>query len=283
MTHEQKLQVKNALIRYTEHFDTQAQAAASLQDVSPTVVSQIKNDNWSLLSDRLWQHVARQVGFYCGEWHSADTCTTLLLNILFTDAQNYAMAYGVAINTGLGKTFTAKHYQRNREQVYYMPCSKEHNRRTFMTGLMQCAGIETKGTMPEMMNTFIARMKSRDLPLLILDDAHLLKDRVLQLVVTITNTLAGAVGAVIVGNDELRLRITSGIQIGKPGYDKIYNTFGRRFITLGKPGPNDVELICKANGITDELIITSMTEECKGNLHHIAALVDRHKSERIAA
>lgn len=278
MTHEQKLQVKNALLRYIENFDTQQQAAASLQDVSATVVSQIKNNNWGLLSDRLWQHVARQVGFYCGEWHAADTCASLLLNILFNDAQNYAMAYGVAVSAGLGKTFTAKNYQHNREQVYYMPCNKEHNRRSFMTALMQCAGIDVKGTMPELVNTFIARMKNKDLPLLILDDAHLLKDRVM-----LTNTLAGAAGIVMMGNDELRQRITSGTQTDKHGYDKIYNTFGRRFITLGKPGPNDVALICKANGIADEQIIAAIANECKDNLRPIAALVERYKSDKIAA
>ena len=283
MTHEQKLQVKSALLRYIESFNTQQQAAESLQDVSPTIVSQIKNDNWGLLSDRLWQHVARQVGFYCGEWHVADTCASLLLNILFNDAQNYAMAYGVAISDGLGKTFTAKNYQHNREQVYYMSCTRDHNRRTFMTSLMQCAGMDDKGTMPELINTFIARMKNKDLPLLILDDAQLLNDRVMHLLVMLTNALAGAAGIVMMGNDELRLRITSGTQIDKPGYDKVYSTFGRRFITLGKPGPNDVEMICKANGVDDGQIIAAIASECKDNLHPIVTLVEQYKTNRIAA
>src|SRR6185437_13725271 len=107
MTNEQKRQVRDALIRYTSNFDTQTHASESLQGISSSTISQVKNNNWELLSERLWHHIARQVGFYCGEWQPADTSAYLLLRILFSDAQHYAMAYGIAIGTGMGKTFAA--------------------------------------------------------------------------------------------------------------------------------------------------------------------------------
>src|ERR1043165_4447123 len=109
MTNEQKKQVKDALVRYAANFDTQQQAAESLKGVSASTISQIKNNNWELLSERMWHHIARQVGFYCGEWQPADTSAYLLLNILFGDAQHYAMTYGIAFAKGTGKTFTAAH------------------------------------------------------------------------------------------------------------------------------------------------------------------------------
>ena len=42
MTNEQKRQVREALIRYTANFDTQTQAAESLQGVSSSTISQVR-------------------------------------------------------------------------------------------------------------------------------------------------------------------------------------------------------------------------------------------------
>ena len=64
MTTHQKKQVKEALLRYAGNFETQALADASLEGVNASTISLIKNDNWELLSDRQWPHIARQVGFY---------------------------------------------------------------------------------------------------------------------------------------------------------------------------------------------------------------------------
>jgi hypothetical protein len=82
----------------------------------------VKNHNWELLSDRLWHHVARQVGFYCGDWNAADTSAYLLLRILFSDAQHYAMTYGIAIGEGLGKTLLlrAMRARMNQRIIYHV-------------------------------------------------------------------------------------------------------------------------------------------------------------------
>src|SRR3954466_6351117 len=120
MTHEQKKQVRDALVRYAASFPTQNEAAESLQGISPATLSLVRNNNWELLSERLWHHIARQVGFFCGEWQPADTSSYLLLRILLGDAQHYAMTYGIAIGKGLGKTFTAHHYTRENDNTIYL-------------------------------------------------------------------------------------------------------------------------------------------------------------------
>ena len=63
----------------------------------------------------------------------------------------------------------------------------------------------------------------------------------------------------------------------KDMYEEVYNTIGRRFVTLGQCGPRDVELVCKANGIDDTILITSIKENAKGNLHLIKKLVEEIK------
>ncbi|WP_161499271.1 AAA family ATPase [Flavipsychrobacter stenotrophus] len=278
MTHEHKLQVKDALMRYISSFDTQAEAAASLHGISQATISQVKNENWELLSNKLWLQIARQVGFYCGEWHPADTSASLLLRILFADAQHYAMSYGITMSTGLGKTFTAKQYKREQENVIYIPCREAHNRRSFMNLVMETAGLSPADLIPDMINSFTTSVSAREQPLVIIDDAHKLKDRVLQLMVALANTLTGTVGVVIMGNEELRPRIMEGVLIQKTGYERLYNAFGKRFITLTGLSPRDVELVCKANSLFDEATVRDIAEACGGSLHGIPEIVQKKRN-----
>ena len=283
MTNEQKKQVRDALVRYASTFDTQALAAESLQGISASTISLVKNNNWELLSERLWYHIARQVGFYCGDWNEAGTNTNLLLRILFSDAQHYAMTYGIAIGDGLGKTFTAGHYTREHDNVYYLSCSEEFNRRSFITALLNTAGIEEGKTVPVMMEQFTAFMGEKEDPLLILDDAHKLKDRVLHLVVLLSNSIIGKAGIVIMGADALRTRIVEGVRLKRVGFEEIYKSIGRRFITLSSLGPKDVELICRANGVYDDDVINHIKDECKNDLHVAARLIQQYTEMKAAA
>ena len=283
MNGEQKLQVKGALLRYITCFPTQAEASEKLDGITPTLISQVKHEHWDNISDHTWQNLAKQVGFFCGEWYAAETSTWLLLRILFSDSMHYTMAYGIAIGSGLGKTFTACNYVREHKNVFYLAGNENHNRHTFMQSLMQAGDLDTEGTTPVLLEKFKNYISSVDEPLIIADDAHLLKDRVLHLLVALTNMLGGVAGIIIMGRDELRTRITDGVRLKKKGFDQVYQTFGKRFITMGKLGPHDIEVICNANGLVDENIINHISEECNGSLHNITHLVERYKPLSIAA
>lgn len=282
MTNEQKGQVRDALIRYAGSFKTQAEAAESLQGISASTISLVKNNNWELLSERLWHHIARQVGFYCGEWRPADTSAYLLLRILFSDAQNYSMAYGIALADGLGKTFTASHYTRENSNTFFIAGNMEYNRKSFITALLTAAGVEPRGTVQEMMQQFSDLINGLDEPLLIIDDAHKLKDRVLHLVVLLANSVTGKAGIVIMGNDQLRSRIIEGARLKKIGFEDIYKSIGRRFITLGSLGPKDVELVCRANGLYDEDLIEYIARE-SNDLHTAVQMITRMSNTDMAA
>ena len=285
MTNEQKKRVREALLRFTSNFETQVQAAASLEGISSSTISLVKNNNWDLLSDRLWHNIARQVGFYCGDGPSlpADTSCYLLLRILFGDAQHYAMTYGIAIADGLGKSFSATEYTRGHEDTWYVSGQEPYNRRSFMALLLAAAGLEPKGTVPEMMQLFAGHAACKDEPLLIIDDAHKLKDRVLHLLVLLANSLAGKAGIIIMGGEKLRERIIEGVRLKKTGFDDIFRSIGRRFITLGNLGPRDVDLVCRANGLFDEEIIKHIQDNTQNNLHTVIKMIHEYRQMKLAA
>lgn len=281
MTNEQKQQVKDALMRYICEAATQNQVVP-LKGINDAVIAQVKNNNWELISEHTWYSIARQVGFYCGEWQCADTSAYMLLRILFSDAQHYAMSYGIAMANGLGKSFSARQYAREVGNTYYMPCTDTLNRKTFLVALAHAADRQLKGTVPDMMHDFVAFIREQDEPLIVIDDAHKLKDRVLHFLILLTNSLAGNCGIVIMGNDELRMRIIEGVRMNKEGYELIYKSIGRRFITLGQLGPKDITLICEANSVTDEATIAFIEKECSGTLQHIEHLVEEARMKTAA-
>jgi len=283
MNNEQKEQIREALIRYTKQFPTQKTAALSLEDVSPYTLSLIKNYKWQKINETMWTTIARQVGFYCSterprqmpkpEWKKADTGCYLLLRILFGDAQRYNMAYGVAIQTGLGKTFAATTYAKENPNACYIACNEKMNRKSFLETILSKLGQEPTGTAAVLTEQLVATVEEQDEPLIILDDAHLLKDRVLHFVIQLYKRLINHCGITILGNDTLRTRIIEGARLCKEHHNEIYNTIGRRFVTLGQSGPKDIELVCRANGINNEASIYEIKSASMGNLHNAAAFI----------
>jgi len=272
MTTEQKKQVKEALVRYAAAYPTYMATAHTLPGVTATHIAQVLHNNWEMITEKTWHHLARQVGFFQPDWNPADTGTYMLLRILFSDAQHYSMSYGVAIGTGLGKTFTARHYTQENETACLVTCSEFHNRKTFVTALLESMGQQATGTVPNLVQQFADTVTDGNQLLLIIDDAHKLKDRVLHFLITLVNCVSGRCGIVIMGNAELSTRIINGVRQDKEGYALIYKSIGRRFITLGGPGPSDVDMICRANNIKDYHTIDSIKAQCGNSLHSIQQL-----------
>jgi len=281
MTQEHKKQVKEALLRYLGTFPSQDAAIHHL-GINALLIDQLKNDNCSVISDETWYSLARQVGFYCGEWHAADTAAFMLLKILFGDARHYAMVYGIAFEDGLGKTFTAKYYIHNNPGTCYISCSEDMNRKTFLAELLRCFTDVPAAALPIMMQRLFDNVCKSGEPLFIIDDAHKLKDRVFHLLLSITALLRDKCGFVIMGNNGLRKRIADGLQQQKEEYLTFYKAIGRRFITQSRLSPNDIEIICRTNGLNDEKSISNVKRQCKGKLYGIESIIRELKHEQTA-
>jgi hypothetical protein len=171
---------------------------------------------------------------------------------------------------------------RENEDVWYVAGLEQYNRKSFMSMLLAAAGHRADGTVPELIEQVAAAAEEKEECLIIVDDAHKLKDRVLHLLVLLANRLAGKAGIVIMGNEDLRMRVVEGVRLKKTGYEEIFKSIGRRFITLNYLAPQDVALVCRANGVFDDDIINYITENA-GNLHHVAGMLQDHNQLRMAA
>lgn len=274
---EQRTQVKEALTRYIAAYPTYTAAAYTLHGITLQHIAHIIHNNHEQVTDKVWQLLARQIGFYESHWNPADTGTYLLLRILFGDAQHFGLAYGIAINSGLGKTFAARQYVQEHPNACLVSCSELHNRKTFIMSILESLNLPAKGTVPQLVQQLATGIAGCNEPLIVIDDAHKLKDRVLHFLVTVVGCISGRCGVVIMGNETLATRIITGARLNKEGFGLIYNIIGRRFITLGRPGPNDVDVICRANHLNNQDIIDHIKEQCGNSLHGIEQLVQRSR------
>ncbi len=284
MNHEQKKQIKDALVRYAAHYTNADAVANSMDGVSATTVAMVTNYNWDMVSEAQWGMLARQVGFYCGDWKYAETTASLLLRVLLNDAQNYAMVYGVAMAAGTGKTFCTTQYARTNNNVVYITGRSTYNRKTFIAALLQvCDYTDIPESTPDRLKMAATLIAAKTQPLIIIDEAHLLKDRVLHLIVLLAEYLNGQAGLILMGDSSLRTRIVEGVRLKKPGFDDIYKMTGRRFVTLGNAAPADVQAVCRANAVNDEDTIAYITTESNGNLHIATSLITQIVRTGIAA
>ena len=284
MNHEQKKQIKDALVRYAANYTNDAAVANSLEGVNAATIALVMNYNWEMVTDAQWDMLARQVGFYCGDWKQAETTANLLLRVLLNDAQNYAMVYGVAMATGTGKTFCATQYARQNHNVVYINGRSNYNRKTFMAALLQvCDYTDIPESTPDRLKMAATLIAAKTQPLIVIDEAHLLKDRVLHLIVLLAEYLNGQAGLILMGDTTLRTRIVEGVRLKKPGFDDVYKMTGRRFVTLGNAAPADVHAVCRANGLYDEDAIAYINTQSNGNLHIATSLITQIVRTGIAA
>jgi hypothetical protein len=90
-------------------------------------------------------------------------------------------------------------------------------------------------------------------------------------------------GLVVMGNVGFRVKVVEGVRLDKAGYNSLFKALGRRFVSMTCLGKDDVANICKANNVTEPCEIAYITQQCDGNLHPIAMLVQEHRATKMAA
>lgn len=263
MKNEQKQQVRAALLRYAATFAGKQQAAASLSGITSASIEQMMQGNYEMVTDQDWRNIARQVGFYQGGWVPADTSVFVLLRLLMDDAREFATHYAIAMAGGSGKTFAAMQYVSDYEGCCYLQADATYNMRSFMAALLGMLQINAQGTIPAMQQQLYTRLDTGNCRLLVIDNAHLLKERVLNLLLQIADMPGGKCGFVLLGNAALGARVLSATG----------NMAGIRTISLSNTNPADVAMVCKANGLDIPELVERVKEESNGNMHQAQQMI----------
>jgi DNA transposition AAA+ family ATPase len=270
MNTEQKQRITGRLSEYCERFGSQNKAANSIKDVSAATISQMLNNNWDLIKDEMWRNVASQIGYNESEWLPVETRDFKLLRALLSDAQNYSNVFAITGDAGTGKTFALRQFTEEHKRVYLLQCNEYWNRKMFMQELLTAMGGDHSGyTVGEMMSEVVKGLKTKEKPLVIMDEADKLSDQVLYFFITLYNHLEDHCGIVLCATKHLEKRIKRGIKLNKKGYTEIFSRIGRKFVELKGVGAADVTAICIANGIEAKVDIQAVMEDCEGDLRRV--------------
>ncbi|MDM8176872.1 ATP-binding protein [Olivibacter sp. 47] len=257
-------------------------ASKLLKGISNAYVSMMLSGKWGSIGDAAWRNIQKQVSGIGAEWIAVNTKATDMLNFLLTDAKAHALTLAIIGDAGTGKTFTAKRYAAENENVFLVCCNEYFNRKTFLAELLQAMGKDGGGyTVSEMMQTVVSTARKLDKVLIILDEADKLTDQVLYFFISLYNLLEGKAALVLMATDHLQKRIDKGVNLNKKGYKEIFSRIGRKFIPLPKPTKADQLGIINANGIQDELKASEIINQSEGDLRRVERLV--HSNKRKAA
>lgn len=277
----EKNKIREALERYCARYESQNQAARSLNGVSAATITQIMQGNYDTISDKMWRNIASQIGTGNAEWVTVETEPYQILTQLLRDAQEYSNVFAVCGEAGTGKTFTLRRYAEEHKRAYLLQCNEFWNRKMFMQELLKSLGRDSSGyTAGEMIGEAVRILKTQECPLILLDEADKLNDQVMYFFITLYNQLEEHCGIVLCATDYLKKRIERGLKLNKKGYKEIYSRIGRKFIELDGVTSSDIASICLNNGVKDRQQIKAVIKESEWDLRRVKRKIHALKQSK---
>ena len=179
-------------------------------------------------------------------------------------------------SAGCGKSSTIRQYVATHQEVYSITCSEYQNRGSWLSAVMEAMGLDPRGlSVAEKIGAVVRRLKRFDRPLLILDEADKMSDTVLYFFITLYNELEDHCGIVLSATQHLEKRLQKGLRIGRKGYEEVYSRIGRQCISLSVLSPEDISLVCTANGLTDSRRVRRIADEAQCDLRRVKRAVWR--------
>lgn len=272
MTNEQKERIVAELHKICKK-DTQKKTAMRA-GVSEGTISQMRNNNWALISSEMWRKVQVSLRIDFG-WNTANTFNFKMLQLLLRNAKSESISVAVAHNAGAGKSHSYRYFERTTENVIYIECKTFWTRKCYMQNICIACGLDSSGKVDELVERFITYIQGLHQPMVIIDQLDKLNNGSLDLFMDFYNDLDGFCGFLVSGVPALKKRILRGCQSDKTGYQEFYSRIGKSFIHLNKMTEQDVALICQSNGIDDAQFINHTFNICDDDVRKVRREIDK--------
>lgn len=215
-------------------------------------------------------------------WNVASTSVYNKLVAYFGDAQRHPKGiHALVLNASMGKSITVRSFTEQNSSAYYICCHRHMPIRILLRAMLKSMGKDSSGTIAEMLDNLVRYLEKDNDPLFIIDEVDKLKDEVLEMFVDLENKLHGKCGLVFLATPYLKKRIEMGVNRNKRGFAELYSRMKKIFwdLTPGKQEfKKDVTLICKANGVSSEQVISEMLNKCEYDLRVLTDLITAYKA-----
>lgn len=283
MNKEEKEQIASELRLYAKRFDSQNKVAKNLKGVSSATISQILNQNWELITDKMWRTISAQIGMTKRPWQLVETRDFQMMSDLLTITQTESKVFAVVGDAGTGKTEAIKQYVIMNKNAYHLKCANYWTDKYFLIQVLRSMGREYGGMkVAEMMEEVAHYLQQKENPILILDEADKLSDKVLRFFITIYNQLEGSCGFILCSTDHLAKRIKRGVNLNRLGFKEIFSRINRDFIELNGLSGTDIMQVCMANGVNNKVQINAIIRDCPADLRNIKEEIHAIKNIKVA-
>ena len=228
---------------------------AKVLEVSGATMSNIEHEGWHKLGDelllKLWHKIkpdAWQVIETANVEHIVNACEYAKLR--------HKMA-GIIGSTGFGKTTALKTYCQGRKNTYFVSCRNSMNAKQVLRAILRVMGIGYEGTIYDMGNRIIDELNKQRKPLLIIDEAGKLSERVLQYLYDIKDD--SHTGIVLAGVEYFLKEVEKVVEKHRQGMPEFYGRISY-WLTLNTPTRDEMRSICHANGVTDKHEVAEMVK-----------------------
>ena len=281
LSNSEKTIIREALAGYVTKFPSQNKAASSLNGTSAGTISSILNGKWDNISDDMFRSIAAQIGTTQTGWQIVETGAFREINFALNDAQASKNVTWVVGEAGCGKTSTARTYTEEHREVFYILCSEDMKKGDFVREIARRVGIKTEGhNIRELWGLILDDVVQMSSPLLIFDEADKLTEPVFHYFISLYNKLEDKAGVVFLSTDYICKRFERGLHFQKPGYKELFSRIGRKFFELEPTTAHDVHAICRANGVTDPMMIDKIVMEAaeyEFDLRRVKKTIHREK------
>lgn len=273
MTNLQKQQI-TAEIKHLCSLTSQNKVATKA-GVSSATISQMINENWSLIKDEMWRKVKVKLRIEL-DWQTAQTSNLDYIYKHLVKAKERSLSFGVSHDAGAGKSHTYKLFAKTHPNVIYIECKTYWKTKSYAKALVTACGLDDYGTTEELVERFIDYLAGLSEPLVIIDQMDKLKDGSMDFFIDLYNDLNGHCGFVLSGVPALEKRIKRGVKTDRTGYFELWSRIGRKFLKLKPVTVQDVKAICEANGLTDQEKIEDIFSLCDGDLRRVKKDVENY-------
>jgi uncharacterized protein (UPF0335 family) len=266
LTIKEKQETQQRLQEYVAKYPSQNRAAQSLKGTSAGTVNTILQGKFDNISDDMFRNILSQIsgGIALNEWV---LCETKLYREVFLMADfvrelNEVSWYVSA--AGSGKTAAATSYVDANKNAFYISCSEDMTKRSFINEMAQCLGLKTEGVNTVNAKKMIAKaLLNLENPVFVIDEADKLRDSILLAMIDLYNKVEQRCGILFLSTPAVKRRLERGKRLEKCGFEEFVSRIGQKMEQLSNNNEREVESICLANGVENDRDIGEIINDAR--------------------
>lgn len=222
---------------------------ASQLGVSNGTISNILTGKWERIKDSMITYLLTKLRDDNGmKIYSTQNFQTIYRQC--DRAREYKKMICITGEEGTGKTLALVQYERNYENTYKVHCLKTMRSKEFLTAILFSLGESFTGTPYQMTFKIAETLNKKHKPVLLFDEISEVPVSHLIYLKHIFDLVENNCGIVLCGQPYFLTNLEKAVTINKIGMPEFYSRIGS-FTELDEITRNEIEFICKENGIVD--------------------------------